>query len=394
LASLQTGGLTNFELKSLAPEVFGYTLTQLGSDRYALLLEVDAQRVQNQTRQLALLGFQSMPVAHSTIVRLPVNDLLGRDTIGKAVTNGTSAGGNIIVFANESIVVANPDKTLTLYGRPGGSYAVESRGTLAPSDPWAFLQRFPLTNRYRTFPVPAPPPTSFYRAYEFQAEPPLLEGGTPGPGGALPTMLVYGKPGESYTLERAISVSGQTSWIEVLSFTMANSWQFIEVPAGTGSLFFRVRQNPTVPVLLSILAVNGPVVTLRLQGRPGTNYVIEAKADFGTNIAWVPVLGLTLTNASQTITWTNAGPPTRFFRAVEGGTITPPFVVMEAARNHAVTVRLNGQPGGLYLIESGTDNAAPVSWVPVQQVTLTNATQRFTFTNHGEPVRVYRARVN
>jgi hypothetical protein len=30
----------------------------------------------------------------------------------------------------------------------------------------------------------------------------------------------------------------------------------------------------------------------------------------------------------------------------------------------------------------------------VQQVALTNATKRFSVTNHGDPVRVFRAKVN
>ena len=96
----------------------------------------------------------------------------------------------------------------------------------------------------------------------------------------------------------------------------------------------------------------------------------------------------------QPFTWTNAGPPSCFFRAVEGSAITQPFLVMEDARNKSVTLRLNGLAGGLYVIESATNVGAPVSWVPVQQVALTNATKRFSVTNHGDPVRVFRAKVN
>jgi hypothetical protein len=386
------GGLTNYALLNLAPEVFSYTFAPAGSNTYALAMEVDPLRIQNSTRQLALLAFQSPPGTHSAVVPLPATSLLGHDTDGKSITNGSYAAGRVVVFANEPVLEMNRDKTLTLYGRPGGSYSVETKLDFSISNTFAFLLHFPLTNRFWTFPVSAPVPSSFYRAYEFQADPPLLEY----PTGVFNSaqLLIYGRPGANYTLDRAVSSGGLTSWVEVVTFTMTNSWQFVGLAPEMETSLFRVREHVIVPSRLDILSASGPVVRLRLQGKPGTNYVIEAKTQLTTNIAWVPVLSIIPTNASQIFSWTNTGPPSRFFRAVESGLITRPFLAVETISSQVARLCLDGLIGGLYLIESATNVLSSISWVPVQTVTLTNSSQRFNATNYGEPVRVFRARVN
>ena len=124
------------------------------------------------------------------------------------------------------------------------------------------------------------------------------------------------------------------------------------------------------------------------------NYVIEARTQFQTNVAWVAALALTLTNTSQTFTWTNSLPPSRFFRAVETTSITQPFMSMEEGQSDVVKLRLQGQLGGIYLIEGTTNLAAPISWVPVQRGTLTNANQSLSITNQQDPVRVFRVKVD
>lgn len=240
LAAPSEGGLTNFQMKAVAPEVLGYTLKPLGSNRYALALEVDPQRVQFSTRQLGLLAFQSLPVPHSVIVPLPSVALLGHDTAGQAITNGTSAAGRVIVFAKEPVLVANRDQTLTLYGRPGRSYAVESRPELLPSTAWDYLLRFPLTNRSVTFGVAIVPESSFYRAYEFTADPPLLE--LPPASGAVRSFLLYGKPGAHYTLQTTTNLLAPIIWLPSLNITLTNSSQLLTPPnTGERARFFRVK---------------------------------------------------------------------------------------------------------------------------------------------------------
>jgi len=392
LTTPAAGGLTNLQLTEIGPEVYGYTVTQLGSNRYAFSLEVDARRVQAQTRQLASLGFQSLPVAHSTIVRLPADDLHGLDPSGQLVTNATSVAGSVVVLAKEPVLVAGRNETLTLFGRPGGSYAVESSDTAAPAGTWQFLERFPLTNRYRTFAVPAPASGTLYRGYEFEADPPLLEVGTATPGAPLP-ILVYGKPGGTYTLERGLTVDGQVSWTEVMTFTLVNSWRLVEVPDEAQAAVFRIREvAPPDVVRLDLLSLDGPVVTLRLTGQPGLQYLIEGKTELGTATAWTPVQVLTLTSPSQVFTWTNQGPASQYFRAVESSGVTRPFLILEETGDQTATLRLEGVAGRLYLIEAATNLTASVAWVPVQELTLTNPVQRLSIPTHGEPVRVFRAR--
>ncbi len=240
LAVPREGGLTNFEMKAVGPEVFGYKLTPLGSNYYSLNLEVDAFRVQFSTRQLALLAFQSVLVAHSSIVPLPATNLLGRDITGKSITNGSANSGRVFVFAKEPILDANADGIVMIYGRPGGSYAVESRSDLSQNSDWEHLFRLPLTNRWATFIAPPMGDLSFFRAYEFEADPPILELNRGS--GAAQSLLLYGKPGSRYVLQSTANLSTPAVWLPKFDIVLTNSFRLWDA-ANTGerARFFQVR---------------------------------------------------------------------------------------------------------------------------------------------------------
>lgn len=136
-------------------------------------------------------------------------------------------------------------------------------------------------------------PAGFFRADEFRTEAPILEA-TLGAAGSL-QLLVYGQPGANDTLEQALFIDDRISWTEVVGFTMAGCWRFLDLPnPPEESLFYRVRRN-TDGARVTLLSENGPVLTLQLQGKIGADYAIEAKTQLAANIACVPVLGIALT---------------------------------------------------------------------------------------------------
>lgn len=234
-----TGSLTNLALQALAPEVFSYGVTPMGVGVYTLNLEVDPLRIQYATRTLGMLSFRSLPEEHSGIVPLATTNLAARNQRGAAVTNGLTQSGQVIVVGREPLLVANRDETLTLYGRPGASYVVQEKTNLWAPTPWNHMLRLPLSDRFLTFPASVRTPNMFYQAYEFQTDQPFLEWSV----GAWPRpLIIYGKPGDTYSLEATAALGSVASWTEVTNFSMTNSWHRIpQTPADTSNKFFRVR---------------------------------------------------------------------------------------------------------------------------------------------------------
>lgn len=245
------------------------------------------------------------------------------------------------------------------------------------------------TNRFATFAVPAASPSRFYRANEFESDPPVLNWG----GGEWPKpLLVYGKPKNKYALEMAVSLSGKIAWTEVSTFLMTNSWRWISLNSlPDPKAFFRIRDISRQPPKLGAQLRQGGEIDFVLEGVPGVRYSIEGRNDLGTNATWLPVLSVVLTNGTQTIRWTNLGKPMYFFRAVEATTISQPFLLIERADGAVLTMRLEGVAGAEYAIETTQDRQQPHRWVPVLNLTLTNAWRSFDWTNAGEGLRLFRA---
>jgi len=65
----------------------------------------------------------------------------------------------------EARLVGAGQRELTLYGRQGVAYTIESSTSLAPQGAWTFLQQVTLTNSFQTLPAGNPPPAAiFFRA--------------------------------------------------------------------------------------------------------------------------------------------------------------------------------------------------------------------------------------
>ena len=78
-----------------------------------------------------------------------------------------SPGQVIVVNAEPVLTMGRPlDSQLTLYGRPGRTYAVESAATLAPEEPWLTVTNVVLEGRSIGWPVPPAEPQRFFRVRE------------------------------------------------------------------------------------------------------------------------------------------------------------------------------------------------------------------------------------
>jgi hypothetical protein len=149
-----------------------------------------------------------------------------------------------VVIGREPLLEAwlgtNSARMLTLYGNPGATYALGFR-TNALGTNWQFAWRTPMTNLFETFSADAKPPLLFYRAWEFFADPPILE--LKQSSGSNPSLLLYGQTGTNYVLQATTNLSVLGAWFPSTSFTLTNSFLLIDIGAPTNkAMFFRANR--------------------------------------------------------------------------------------------------------------------------------------------------------
>jgi len=122
---------------------------------------------------------------------------------------------------------------LLLHGTPGSSYQVEIASSLAGGGNWTIWARVPLVGAYQIVPGGIPSGGAFFRAYEFTANPPLLDAFLAGGEGSL---VLYGQAGASYQLQHTTNLSGVVTWHPQLDYTLTNAFRFVSGLNPTNSL--------------------------------------------------------------------------------------------------------------------------------------------------------------
>jgi hypothetical protein len=191
------------------------------------------------------LTFKALPGSSAFVPLSPIN-VVGSKTDGSVVGNSVGQAGRAVVIGREPLLEAwlgtNSARMLTLYGNPGATYALGFRTNVLGTN-WQFAWRTPMTNLYETFAADAKPGLLFYRAWEFFADPPVLDITSPASGQA--TLLLYGLSGSNYVLQSATDLQTANGWHSGASFTLTNSFRFIGVGSPTnGRMFFRGFRSP------------------------------------------------------------------------------------------------------------------------------------------------------
>jgi hypothetical protein len=192
---------------------------------------------------IGTLTFKAVPGSSAFVALSPVN-VVGSKTDGSAVGNPEGEAGRVVVIGPEPLLEArtgsNPARMLTLYGNPGATYALGFRTNLLGTN-WQFVWRTPMTNLYETFSADTKPPLLFYRAWEFFADPPILE--LKQSSRSNPSLLLYGKAGTNYILQATTNLSLAGAWFSATNFTLTNSFRFIDIGAPTNkAMFFRAKR--------------------------------------------------------------------------------------------------------------------------------------------------------
>ena len=192
---------------------------------------------------LGRLTFKALP-ASSAFVPLTFADVVGTKSDGSAVGNSSGQPGRVVVIGAEPLLegsmASNSTRMLTLYGNPGSSYQTAFITNIASTN-WQQAWRVPMTNLQQYYPVDQKASQISYRAWEFFADPPLLEMNQ-GTRTNL-TLLLYGRTGTNYALQATTNLTGTPIWYTNTSFTLTNSFRFTDITnQSNGMMFFRAKR--------------------------------------------------------------------------------------------------------------------------------------------------------
>ena len=235
--------LANWNLTSLIAQATTGRVSVLSPSLASVNLSFGGGQLFHGTQAVAQLSFQAISNAHSAFVPLGITNAHVLNSAGQTIANDLIQNGRIVLVGQEPLLEAglnsNMSRLLTLYGKPGASYMTQWKTNLMGG--WHQGWRIPLTNMVEAFSaVGLDGPVEYYRAYEFVANPPMLEIGS-FTNHAL-NLLLYGQPGQSYTLQTTTNLSGSL-WSDILALPFTNSFYFINgIPATNRAMWFRARE--------------------------------------------------------------------------------------------------------------------------------------------------------
>ena len=296
------GHLTNFSLQALAPELNPgtSTVTPLGGTAWLLHFAAQTGQTFSGNKALGQLAFTAGPDPASAFVPLKVRWLTATKASGASVAQVVSEPGRVVVVGAQPLLEAlraeDGSRTLILYGRPNASYAIEYVNALSGPNRWTFWTRVPMTGLSKTLgPTQPVEPAVFYRAYEFQADPPLLDAQLAADG--TRTLVLYGKPGASYAVEYKTNLvaGGWQAWARV---PLVNSFTTLgAAPAGAPNIFYRAYEFVAAPPILEALLETNRTGSVLLYGVAGRTYRLEQTYALGPTPLWMPGPQLNLTNS-------------------------------------------------------------------------------------------------
>jgi len=174
-----------------------------------------------------------------------LQQLSARTAAGVPVVNLFGGAGQVVIVGSAPLVQAtlgpNQSRLLTLYGRPNASYLIQYATNLNSPVVWYNAFAVGLTNSVATLPLASTgPDIIFYRAAQFTADPPLVQGLLNADQSR--SLLVFGVPTNQYTVEYKTSLSSAT-WSALLTTTLTNPFSYLNVPATNPIIFYRLRKN-------------------------------------------------------------------------------------------------------------------------------------------------------
>jgi hypothetical protein len=244
--SYPTNCFNNWTAAASNPAIAGFTAqTQDPTDASCRLWTYSGQVLQGPA--LAGSVFFCAASNSSAFVPFGITNIQGTKSDGTTVGNNNTfgLGGGVVVIGKQPLLEAwlatNQQRMLTLYGNPGASYQI-AYSTNLPTTNWTPVWHRPMTNLSEVFQAEQTPSQLFYRAWEFSANPPILELNSSARTNLV--LLMYGQKGSNYVIVTGTHLANPGNWLSNAGFTLTNSFEFINTGAASnGSLFFRAKRQ-------------------------------------------------------------------------------------------------------------------------------------------------------
>jgi len=233
----------NWTIGATNPAVGAATVQPIDPERTRFILQARSGQAFQGPGEIAQLCFtaQTNP---SAFVLVSATSIVGAKQDGTLMGNVSGQPGRVVDIGREPLLEAwrgtNLQRMLTLYGNPGATYALGYRTNILGTN-WLFAWHTPMTNLSEIFPAATTAPQLFYRAWEFSADPPILELSSASTTNLM--LLLYGAAGTNYVLQATTNLSSGSGWFPAASFTLSNSFQFINEPVvSKQNQFFRAKR--------------------------------------------------------------------------------------------------------------------------------------------------------
>jgi phosphodiesterase/alkaline phosphatase D-like protein len=203
---------------------------------------------------LSIVGALSSNLNSAQAVTLGISGLLPQTTNHFRVL--AISGSGLDYGSDQTFVTAPPPlaagtlvaslsaggvRNLTLYGATGRSYQIQSSTNLANPNAWTNLALVPMTgSTYVISNLNHALAAIFYRAFDYSADPPVLQVFPSNPG---PALLAFGLAGTNYQLQSSTNISSAAFWQPWTNYTLTNSFQFFTNLGGANPvIFYRIKK--------------------------------------------------------------------------------------------------------------------------------------------------------
>jgi hypothetical protein len=234
--------LTNVALVPVPGRFLSSTFQEIGRGGWYISLTTEPENPLLGTEHIAQLSFKAVST-QSAFVPLLLSNISAARPERALVPKIVGQDGRVVVIASESLLEAKygptGQPTLTLYGKPGSSYMTEHKTNLL-AGPWLPGWRVPMTNLSRDFGLAVDKRAEFYRAYEFFADPPILQLG----GSSNLVLLLYGRAGTNYVIQTTTKMVKGADWIPLTNFVLTNSFRFLDGGQPTNRAQFYRTMRP------------------------------------------------------------------------------------------------------------------------------------------------------
>jgi hypothetical protein len=244
--NLSTNLFTSLSIVGTSPVLNSATLQTLSSNQLQLSFIAANGFSLLGNQQIAQLNFTTASNDSSAFVRLQAQSIQATNPNPAIPISFLANQGQLVIVGPKSLLQASVDsggvRNLAFYGIPWASFEIQYSTNLASANGWHDLRRVPMTNIVATFSgLNRNMPNVFYRAYQFMANPPILEAHL---ANQKRSLLAYGQPGTNYVLQYSTNVARTVSWFPLLNYTLTNSFQSITNIGNTNPFIFYRIQKP------------------------------------------------------------------------------------------------------------------------------------------------------